>query len=827
MSRRLFLPLLFAAAILVFGVTAITAHFQSPILPGRVSGSIVLPNGWKISPAGRQLQLPGDMVMRIIPVGGGSAALISTAGFHNHSLNLIDIEKGAVVQSLDIARTFTGLAIEEESGRIFASGGGAVTKQIIGFAEKAGLDASKTEAIKSPLIQFRLRQGSLEWQDSISIPKLEDSRFISGITLGRDGSVYFADLNSDTIHKLTGPNLQNHTQARVGYRPYAIAISPDGKKLAVSNWGAESVSLLDLESLNILETVRTGSHPNELVFTKDGRLFVANSGSNSVSVVKDGKVVEEIKTTIKPNSLVGASPTALAITPDQRTLFVANSDNNSVAVIDISVAGKSGVRGFIPTDWYPSALAVTKDGKRLLIGAGKSGLNLKGNYPASTDFKRAVPDPKTAYDYIGATLQGTLSIVEIPDSQKLAAYSAQVKANFPDPETGLDKSKVELVKREVFPRIKHVLYIIRENRTYDQVFGDLGKGNGDPHLTLFGEAVTPNAHQLVRNSVILDNIYCNGEVSEDGHQWSNAAYATDFTQKAWPNSYSKRGEPEADERLTASPGGYLWDSCKAHGKSYRSYGEFASFKSTPESEPIFTGDRGLKDHSSLAWAKLKGESARDPEKADIFIAELREAEKTGVWPDYMVMSLGENHTEGLTAGRFTPIAHVASNDQALGKIVEAVSNSRFWKETAIFVIEDDAQNGPDHVDAHRTCGLVISPYTMLNGKVDSTMYSTVSMLRTMELILGLPPMTQYDELATPMFSCFTNKPDFSPYKLLPPQVDLLARNPKAGKGAEISRKMDFSDYDRADPDLLNRLLWMSVKGDEPLPAPVRSAAFTR
>jgi hypothetical protein len=418
-----------------------------------------------------------------------------------------------------------------------------------------------------------------------------------------------------------------------------------------------------------------------------------------------------------------------------------------------------------------------------------------------------------------------LSIIDAPDKAQLATYTAQVKSNFPNPEANIDKTHADRVAKEVFPKIKHVLYIIRENRTFDQVFGDLGKGNGDPNLVLFGEDVTPNAHKLARETVILDNLYCNGEVSQDGHQWSNAAYATDFTQKAWVNSYSRRGQPEADERLTSSPAGYLWDNCKKHGKTYRSYGEFASFRSTPDSEPRFVGDPDLKDHVSVEWLKLKMTPTRqrDTKLADVFIKELRDAEAKGGWWDFMVMSLGENHTDGLTAGRFTPVACVASNDLALGMIIEAVTKSKFWPETAVFVIEDDAQNGPDHVDARRTVGLVYSPYVKRGGMVDSTMYTTVSYVRTMELILGLPPMTQYDALATPMYNAFTTEATLAAYTSLPAKVDLMARNPMTGEGAQRSARLDFSDYDLADFDELNGILWKAIKGDQPMPAPVRSA----
>ena len=347
-------------------------------------------------------------------------------------------------------------------------------------------------------------------------------------------------------------------------------------------------------------------------------------------------------------------------------------------------------------------------------------------------------------------------------------------------------------------------------------------GNGEPKLTLFGEKVTPNAHALTRKFVTLDNLYCDGEVSEDGHQWTNAAYATDFNQKAWTNSYSKRGEPEADERLMDSPAGYLWDNCARHGKTFRSYGEMASFVSTPESEPKVKATGSLTGHASMEWLAAKNKGARDPEKAEIFIKELKEAEKTGQWPNFMVMALGEDHTQGLTPGAFTPFARVGSNDQALGMIVEAVSRSKFWNETAIFVIEDDAQNGPDHVDAHRTVGLVLSPWVK-RGVVDSTMYTTSSMVRTMELILGLPPMTQFDAAATPMYFSFTTDAKSEPIPNVAPKVDLLSHNPAAGPGARASLKLDFSDIDRADPDELNRILWEAIRPGQPMPAPVRSA----
>ena len=814
-----------AASVALAGGWRKVAIWAGVVKPGPTQDgkAIVLPSGWKITPAGRHLKLPGDMVMKIVPGPDGKTLFVNTAGWHDHSANVIDAAAERVTQSVNVGKNWTGLAFHPAAGTLVASSGGPVSRQFAELAGARGVPAEAMEAIKLPLLQWSYQGGELRARPSLAIAGLADTdRFVSGLTFGPDGALYAVNIQNDTVYRLGGGDDKTQVAARVGYRPYAAALAPDGKQLAVSNWGDESVSLLDAATLKGLAKVKVGSHPNELVYGRDGRLFVANAGSNSVSVIRGERVVETIKTSLDPQAPVGSTPSALALTPDGRRLYVANSDNNDVAVIDIAEARESRVLGFIPTAWYPTAVAVSADGKKIFVGTGKGGLNLNGNFPAETAYKVTSPDPQKPYDYIGGTLEGTLSIIDAPDSRQLAAYTAQVRGNFPTPEAGIDKAHAAKVTREVFPKIRHVLYIIRENRTYDQVFGDLGKGNGDASLTLFGGEVTPNAHRLAGETVILDNLYCNGEVSQDGHQWSNAAYATGFTQKAWVNSYSRRGQPEADQRLTSSPAGYLWDNCRRHGKSYRSYGEFASFRSTPESEPRFVGDADLKDHASVEWLKRKMRNARDPELAEVFIEELREAERSGRWWNFMVMSLGEDHTRGLVAGAPTPAACVASNDLALGRIVEAVTKSRFWPETAIFIIEDDAQNGPDHVDARRTVGLVLSPYVKRGGVVESTMYTTVSMLRTMEMILGLPPMTQYDALATPMYNCFTTAPVLTAYTHLPARVDLTARNPAAGEGARRSAKLDWSEYDTADFDELNEILWGAIKGT-PMPAPVRSA----
>jgi YVTN family beta-propeller protein len=790
------------------------------------TGAVTLPNGWRITPAGKHVKLPGDLPMKMQVSGDGAQVLVLTGGFHDHSLSLIDVHAAQRMATLDVVKTWDGMAFDASTGTVYLSGGGHAKRNFLEAMASLGLSPAMKDSIESPILRVHYEGGKLMPQPPLKIAGLDEKdRYISGMALGPDGSLYVLNIQTDTLYRLSGPDFTQQTSVKTGYRPYGVICSPDGKSLAVSNWGDRSVSLLDAASLRETARIAVGSHPNEMVWGKDGRLFVADSGSNEISVISGGAAVETIRTSLDPKAPVGSTPDSVALSPDQSRLYVANADNNNVAVIDVSNRKESRVLGFIPTGWYPTALAVSADGKQVFVGTGK-GLGFRNNYPSETIFKQKAPDPKTPYDYIGAVLSGNVSIVDVPDARQLAAYTKQAIANVPVPAAYTDSAQATRIQREVFPKIRHILYIIRENRTYDQVLGDLGVGNGDPKLVLFGQSVTPNAHALARRFVTLDNLYCDGEVSEDGHQWSNAAYATDFTEKAWTNSYSSRNEPDADDRLVASPGGYIWDACARKGLTFRTYGEMASFVSTPDSEPQPKGTGSLTGHISVEWLKVKAKSGRDPDKAAVFVKELQDAEKTGEWPNFMVMSLGEDHTSGLTPKAFTPAAQVASNDQALAQIVQAVSHSRFWKETAIFVIEDDAQNGPDHVDAHRTVGLVISPW-IKRGVVDSTMYTTSSFVRTMELILGLTPMTQFDAAATPLSSSFTAEPAFDAIDPIAPQVDLTARNPATGAGAIASLKLDFSDYDRADPDELNRILWAALRPGETMPAPVRSALVGR
>jgi YVTN family beta-propeller protein len=797
-----------------FGAVAISSSAKHVRLPDirlakTVAGqAVILPNGWQVTPAGLPISLAGDLPLGMKTTPDGKYLLVSTSGFHNQGLYVIALDTQKLVQNVELKKTFYGLDIGGD-GAVYASGGNTPDPAT----------PNQSDPLKCAVMQFSFNGGQLTPNTGIDLLAVPASgRYITGVAAGPDHSVFVANYGNDSIYKIDGSSHQIVATGHTGAHPYAIALSPNGKTLAVSNWGGGSVSLFDSSTLTENSRVDTGNHPNALTWGRDGRLFVTNAGSNSVSVIKGSSVVETIKTSLNPNDPVGSTPDAIAVSPDGDRVYVANADNNDVAVIDTSDVDESKVIGFIPTGWYPTAVAISPDGAHLYIGTGK-GLQFTPN--ATPETKVTSAQTVDGYRYIADCLSGAVSIVAVPDGRLLAKYTKQVAANMPKPQQQYTASnKVDAEK--AFKQIKHVIYIIRENRTYDEVFGDIPEGNGDPNICLFGQNVTPNGHALAEQYVLLDNLYCNGEVSEDGHQWCDAAYATDYTERRWVNNYSGRGAPKDDDGMGASPAGYLWDNCAKHGLTYKNYGEASTFHSDPGSPPVFTGPKALDGHASYAYSQIpwfgKG---RDEARAQIFINDLDAAQKTGNWPQLMVMSLPEDHTQGLEAGAYTPTANVGENDKALGEIVRAVSHSSFWKDTAIFVIEDDGQNGPDHVDAHRTVGLIISPFTKKG--TDSTMYSTSSFVRTIELILNIPPMTQFDQDATPTYNSFTSNANMLPFDLLPAGVDVEARNPTKGAAVAASDKLDFSAPDRADPDKLNAILWHALRPGVRMPAPVRSA----
>lgn len=807
---------------------------EKPRFAGPTAQGFLLPNGWTISPVGAQVALT-DLPLNILPLADSKYALVACSGYNPHTLSLVDLQSQQIVSKYSPTNSWFGLALSPQQDRVWWSG---ASDNILHTLDLTNHQLKLVD---------QLEPGAPGQPKSGKGKKKKGSEgighFRSGLYLDAAGkTLYSLDINGGSILALDPQTGTTKRSAPIGGRPYDVALSRNRTQLYVTDWAGGVMLVLDPSDLRIIHRIQVGEHPNQIVLhPKDDRVFVACASANCVTVFdsKRGTVTEKIMTPLFPQSPEGSTPDALAVSPDGKTLYVANADNNCVVVVDIAKAGESAVKGHIPTGWYPTAVAVTPDGKNLLVGVGK------GNQSRANPIYKN-PEPREDvvrrrnYPYIGTIMSGALSIVPIPDDKQLAAYTATVYRNCPYSDKQLTAApyaeKTAIPTRVGDPSpIKHVIYIIKENRTYDQVFGDMKKGNGDPSLVMFGADVTPNHHKLAEEYVLLDNLYCNGQVSRDGHPWSTMAYATDYISRDWHLTYSShKGVDDDDEgKLEKAPSGYLWDACARNGLSYRSYGEYGRRVSTGETTRFEGKVPGLVGHVSPEYGLpqvaplMPGQPVRDTERVDVFLKEFKNYEKNGTLPRFIVMSLGEDHTQGTTPGRFTPRACVANNDVALGRLVEAVSQSKYWPETAIFVIEDDAQNGPDHVDAHRTVGLVIGPFVR-RGALDSTQYSTVSMIRTMELILGLPPLSQYDAAARPMFASFTDKPDLKPYKAEPARIDVKAMNGQTAYGADRSSKMDFSEYDRVDEFELNEILWRSIKGkDAPLPPAVRRAIADR
>ena len=833
-----------ATTVLSFALSLYADEPKSDTKPqyaGPTATGFLLPSGWHITPVGQQVQTT-DLPLNIIPLKDNRHALVATSGFNAHKLSLIDFVDGKVVASDVTRQTWFGLALNKAEDHVWWSGGGSGELHSFDLKNRQFARTSKPE---TPRIR---RDPSAPRPSTEERPK---QQFKSGILLDESrntlysleinaGGISAIDLTSRLTREAAGEPLDSRS-AVIGGKPYDIAMGKNGL-LYISDWAGRQLLVVDAKELKTVAKIPVGEHPNQIAMhPNDNRLFVACASSNGVWVVdtKRGVVTEVISTSLFPNAPEGSTPDALVVSPDGETLYVANADNNCIAVIDIEEQNKSAIKGFVPTGWYPTAVNTTPDGKNLLVGVGKGNQPMANpiidNPPTTdgeTESRRGIP-----YTFIGATLSGSLTLVPIPDETQLKEYTAMVYRNCPYSDEQLttaphpEATAIPTTVGAPSP-IKYVIYIIKENRTYDQVFGDFAtgpnkKGNGDPALCMFPRKVTPNHHKLAEEFVLLDNLYCNGQVSRDGHPWSTMAYHTDYIARDWHLTYSARSGVDDDEgNLANAPSGYLWDACARAGVTYRNYGEYGKRVSDGEGGFKMEGRvPGLVGHMCPNYGVSKTQDAkvRDTDNAAAFIEDYDALSKESQMPRFIMMSLGEDHTTGTRPGGFTPQACVASNDLALGQIVEHVSKGPHWKETAIFVIEDDAQNGPDHIDAHRTVGLVISPYTK-RQVVDSSQYSTVSMIRTMELILGLPPLSQYDAAARPMFNSFTNKADLTPYTLTSAEIDLNAVNDKFAYGAMRSMEMDFTEYDRIDDFELNEILWRSIMGeDAPLPPAVRRA----
>ncbi len=788
-------------------VGAIAKTYQ---LPGRTDReTVLLPNRWRLSPAGNHLPL-GDLPLNMALSPEGRYLAVNNNGFGEHFVAIVDTEADRIVSRLSVAKSWYGLCFSPDGATLYVTG-----------------------ADDNWIYVYDFSKGYASNERKIILAEQGEDLYPAGLAISPDGHRLYAVNNladSVSVIDVVEGEVLESIPLEEGAYPYACVPSTDGKSLYVSLWGRSAVAVIDTEQAEVIGRIPTDDHPNAMVLSPDGkRLFVANANSNTVSVIDvlSRKRIETISTALYPDALEGSTPNAVALSQDGQTLLIANADNNNVAVVDCGRLGASVVRGFIPTGWYPTAVAFPADEKKIYVANGKgttSYANPQGPSPLM---------PRTSStQYIARILQGSLSVIAFPDDPQLDQYTARVYANSPYLKERQVTAKpdgpnpIPAKVGEPSP-IKYCVYIIKENRTYDQVFGDMPEGNGDPQICIFPERVTPNHHALARQFVLLDNFYVESEVSADGHNWTMGAYATDYVEKTWPQLYSGRGRSydyEGGKEIVYPSAGYLWDQCRRAGVPYRSYGEFIQNGETP-AQPGTARVEALEGHFD-PFFRSYDLGYRDMDRAKRFIEELRGFEQKGALPQFIVMRLPNDHTAGTRTGYPTPLAMVADNDLALGRVVEALSRSRFWNEMAIFVVEDDAQNGSDHVDAHRTVALVISPYTK-RRIVDSTFYTTSSMLRTMELILGLEPMSQFDAAATPMYNAFTPEADVSPYVCLPANVDLDARNAETAWGAQRSMEMNLAREDAANDIEFNEIIWKAVRGaDSEMPPPVR-AAFVR
>ena len=783
-------------------------------LPG---GAFLLNSGWRLDPVGKQIPLD-TFPMATVLTRDGKYMFVLHGGYRPPSIGIIDTSSGQVTGRVAVPDAWLGLTLSPSGDRLYVGGGS-----------------------KAAIFEFAFTNGTLT--AARTFPVVADNRrgnqdFIGDVTLSPDGRLlYAADLYRDSLVVINPQSGMLINRIKTGRRPYRILFHPDGKSFFVSHWADGSVGHYDASSGASLGLVRIGAHPTDLVwrqggrteeveageFTWTARLFVAAASTNSVYAVgvtqsKELRVVENINISMTPRQPLGMTPSGLALSADQKRLFVVCSDANAAAVVDLS-ADHSRVEGFIPTGWYPTNARSLASGTLVVLNGKGLRSHPNPNGPNPTKRPAGVQsEPGIRPGYVGYLQTGTASWIEPFSNDQLEKWTAAALANSPYRDSKLDETTP-------LPPIQHVIYIVKENRTYDQVLGDMKEGNGDASLVLFAENVTPNHHKLAREFVLLDNFYVNSDVSADGHNWSTAAIAPDYVQKVWPNQYAGRRKLydfEEQDPLSVPPAGYLWTNAATAGISIRNFGYMVNNRPNPA--PGASQITGVRDP---VLAKVTNPNYRgfdlayaDVERAKIFLAELAEYEKSGNMPRLILMRLGNDHTSGTTAGAIAPLSSAADNDYALGMVVEGVSKSRFWNSTLICVLEDDAQNGPDHVDSHRSPAFLISPYVKRHT-VDGSMYNTASMLRTIEFLLGLRPMTHFDAGARPMTASFQAQPNPAPYTAEKPRIALDQRNPSNAPGQAASNRMNFEEADQIDDDALNDILWRAIRNTDP-PPPVRS-----
>jgi YVTN family beta-propeller protein len=796
-------------------------------------GSIFVPSNQILRPAGQQVFLKGRPVDLDLSPDGKWLAVKNSKTLELFRTN--DLTLAHALSMAPAGASFTGIEFSTDGRSIYV-----------------------TDDVKTLHIARMDDRNVLRWIGTIPVeaPAGGGNPVPTGLSLdGEKGFAYVVSSRGNCILKIRlSDGLASSIP--VGVAPYDLVLF-SASKAYVTNWGGRppssgqssytssgtpirvdgrtgiadsgTVSVVDLAKGRETAQIDVGLHPSGLVLSPDkARLYVACANSDTVSVIDTARDVlaEEINVRLRKELPFGSGPNALAVSPDGSRLYVANGTDNAVCVV--SIGSPSEIVGFIPTGWYPGSIAIDGRGERIFVA------NIKGIGSRS---HAESPDGRSVLDFLGS-----ISVIPMPSDRELAKMTRVVEDN-----NSLDILLENLAATHTqaaasprstsaasIPAFTHVIYIIRENRTYDQVLGDVTKGDGAAKLVMFGKDVTPNAHALAERFGLLDNYYCSGALSADGHQWTDEAYATDYIEKFF-GDFTRSYPFMGGDPLAYASSGFIWDNVLRNGLTFRDYGEFTATALAPPRasySDIFadyrrgTANVGIKATATLDQIQpyvcptYAGFNLAVPDvaRAATFLAELRQFEKNGGMPHFIIMLLPNDHTSGTTPGYPTPASSVADNDLALGMIVEAITHSVFWKDTCVLVTEDDPQAGLDHVDGHRTVGFVISPYSR-KGAVISTAYSQINMVRTIEAALGLPPMNRLDLGASPMADCFGLVPDLTPFHAVPNREPLDRINPplSALKGqalfwARKSLEQDLSDVDRIDEDTFNRIIWHAVKG---------------
>ena len=794
----------FFVSIFCFCVSEIIGQIK----PGKKVDKVLLSNGWSLSPAGKSLPL-GDLPLNIAVSSSKKLMAITNNGQSTQSIQLIDVNQQRILDDIEISKSWLGIKFTDDEKYLYVA---------------AGND--------NQINKYKILDGKLILTDSLVLGERWPNKISpAGIEIDNAAKLlYVVTKDNNSLYILNLITKRIISKVSLPAEAYTCKLTSDKKNLIISCWGCDKMLEYNIQKKQISYQINVGSHPNDFCFSRNGKyLFVCNANDNTISVIalSKHKVIETLNTALFPNAPTGSTTNGVALSEDNKTLYIANADNNSLCVFDVSHPGKSNHKGFIPVGWYPTSVAVI--GNKIFVTNGKgfsSMANPNGPNPVNkkskTEFQKGDNTKINKVQYIGGLFLGTLSIINEPNILSLKKYTKQVYENSPynkQKETVAEGEQGNPIPKKLGSSspIKHVFYIIKENRTYDQVLGDMPEGNGDKSLCLFGETVTPNLHSLAREFVLLDNFYADGEVSADGHNWSMGGYATDYLEKNWVTSYGDRGggyDAEGTRKIADNKMGFIWDYCKRAGISYRTYGEFAD--DYKPNIPV------LKNHFCPYYTSWD-QTVRDTTRVGQWKKDFDSLLAANTLPQLNTLRIINDHTEGLRLGRPTPFAHVADNDLAIGMFIEYLSKSPVWNNSVVFIVEDDAQDGPDHVDAHRTTAYVAGGFVKRNY-IDHTMYSTTSILKTIELILGIPPMSQYDAAAMPMYRSFMKSPLPSTFKAKQLQVDINEKNTAVNKWQKMSENFDFSKEDKVEPGIFTEVIWKAVKGiNSEVPAPTRSA----